>query len=437
MDEIALRNTLAARADKVGDTHSWGVLIDASSSARRYQLSQLTKLKQLLPQSALSHVRLTVLTGPSLGAAGVVMDKMREVWPSAKIVDTKLACGGDRRLMKGTSVLEFAVTMLEVPESQRSSITVPHCILDMPARGGPKDKLSLRCNGSCGMADNADSGEDNQDGSDAVFKELMDQLADDGQGKHGASQRLWSFGRPINFYEKVFTQVLQAKSCGSLIVLSGTGSPNSMIAARDLCLPAVYVYWGSVKQHQRSHGECEFVRHLEEAALEALSAKRKRASLVNNMQYITATAPEHVTEVWDVPVVTDTDLAGVDAYEKVGSSIQKIRARELTAESFMLRPSVGGHGVFAQQRFGEGDTIMEASAVWLSDIHHVRAFLKLEAVPGQRFSDRIVKVGGLRKDGVQSVLFGILVGLAGEIQHCGDRRANAVLQVNPHEGIFG
>lgn len=155
------------------------------------------------------------------------------------------------------------------------------------------------------------------------------------------------------------------------------------------------------------------------------------------MQFITVVAPEHVAELWDVPVDISVGLAGTDAYEKIGSSLQKVRMLELASVAFAFKPSAGGQGVFTQRRFDEGDVIMEASAVWMPDIQHVKVFLKLEAIPGQRFSNRIIKMTGLHKDRTYASLYGILVGLAGQNQHSGaGRRANAVLQVSPHRGVI-
>ena len=100
----------------------------------------------------------------------------------------------------------------------------------------------------------------------------MSELAGSQGGKACGGQRVWTFGRPIDFHKKSITQVLQASHCGSLLIISGTGSPNSMIAARDLNLPSVYVFLGMVKKHRRSHGEHELVKHFEEAALQAINA---------------------------------------------------------------------------------------------------------------------------------------------------------------------
>ena len=72
-------------------------------------------------------------------------------------------------------------------------------------------------------------------------------------------------------------------------------------------------------------------------------------------------------------------------------------------------------GVFTHQRLNENEDICAASCLWFSSESKLSQFLSR---PGHsQWSDRCLKVEQVPKGGEFSTLYGVLVGVAGEINH--------------------
>ena len=169
------------------------------------------------------------------------------------------------------------------------------------------------------------------------------------------------------------------------------------------------------------------------------------------LQFIpVAVVDECAHEVWDVEAKVADQFSGIDLVNRQ-TRVHTVKA-QIRQECGMYDLSVEGSsipvegrgalvGVFTQKRVEEGAEICTASCLWFSSEATLGEFLSR---PGHaQWADRLVKVPGLLQNGEATTLYGVLVGVSGEINHASAggvgtvnaRLPNAQLHLQPTVGL--
>ena len=115
----------------------------------------------------------------------------------------------------------------------------------------------------------------------------------------------------------------------------------------------------------------------------------------------------------------------------------QLRAREADSYSLYTQHDEKFARVYANMFFGEGATIGAATSIFFSSKTGLMAFLQSEARPNhRRFADRLIKLDGVMHNSIPKTLYGILVGVAGEVMAPSQgHRANVELVLAPAQGL--
>ena len=169
------------------------------------------------------------------------------------------------------------------------------------------------------------------------------------------------------------------------------------------------------------------------------------------LQFIpVAVVDECAHEVWDVEAKGADQFSGIDLVNRQ-TRVHTVKA-QIRQECGMYDLSVEGSsipvegraalvGVFTQKRVEEGAEICTASCLWFSSEATLGEFLSR---PGHaQWADRLIKVPGLLHNGEATTLYGVLVGVSGEINHASAggvgtvnaRLPNAQLHIQPTVGL--
>ena len=169
------------------------------------------------------------------------------------------------------------------------------------------------------------------------------------------------------------------------------------------------------------------------------------------LQFIpVAVVDECAHEVWDVEAKVADQFSGIDLVNRQ-TRVHTVKS-QIRQECGMYDLSVEGSpipvegraaldGVFTQKRVEEGAEICTASCLWFSSEATLGEFLSR---PGHaQWADRLVKVPGLLQNGEATTLYGVLVGVSGEINHASAggagtvnaRLPNAQLHLQPTVGL--
>ena len=115
----------------------------------------------------------------------------------------------------------------------------------------------------------------------------------------------------------------------------------------------------------------------------------------------------------------------------------QLRAREADSYSLCTKNDEKYARVYANKFFAEGSEIGAATSIFFSSKIELMAFLKSEARPNhRRFADRLIKLEGIMHEGALKTIYGILVGVAGELMAPSQgQRANVELVLAPAQGL--
>ena len=234
----------------------------------------------------------------------------------------------------------------------------------------------------------------------------------------------------MEFYAKTLRTACHAESAAGLLVISTAGCPNAAIAAARFELPVILLNF-RVKLHT--------VFHQDEAASEYFMPPVADVpvpvislSLKTHPQYMACkvvqpcalqledVAPDYEADQWAGSNWTARKLVSCVEEEAKGFGLTLSASRVATAKL----------GVFAVKHLDEGSKIATATSAFFTE-KGLRlgamqgldmSLLRLEAGlsrPGHgKFRDRVVHVL-LPKDQEVKELWAVLVGIAGEVMHCG------------------
>ncbi len=229
-----------------------------------------------------------------------------------------------------------------------------------------------------------------------------------------------------------------------------TGCPNAYLAAVDLGVNHICVLVDRPPPHQLWHGEevaGEFFLTRAMASLK-VSPDDSLPTLQSSLQFITVMAPADramAFDPWDVPAHFDDDpLAGLDLVHKSTQQFEGLTDKEcrsvgLALEASRAYPSFKGRSVFTTVRRADGHCLQPVSALYFSTREFLLQFLS-KAGNG-RYADRLVQCSGVSRDGLETPVFAVLLGVAGELLHheaLGHTSAghpNVSIEVNPSAGF--
>lgn len=115
----------------------------------------------------------------------------------------------------------------------------------------------------------------------------------------------------------------------------------------------------------------------------------------------------------------------------------QLRHKEASDYSLYTKDEGKHTHVHAAIPFAEGFVVGDATSLLFSSQAQLNNFLKSEARPNhRRFADRLFQLTNILHDGEYKTIFGILMGVAGEIMAPGQgQRANVELVLYPTEGL--
>ena len=188
---------------------------------------------------------------------------------------------------------------------------------------------------------------------------------------------VWAFARAVEFYRKLLREIGQLDSCGGgLFILTGTASPNILLAAHELLGDSVseklVVLCDRPTQHSHDHRFQVLKTRFSDGTSTQLLAKRKRASLLTMLQFITTRCSSHSIELWDISPNQGNPTAGIDVAVQpklLLDFMTKRRDEQTMGSGVTLKLSEGGMGVFATKSFREGDVIFEVSSSYCFLLH--------------------------------------------------------------------
>ena len=108
------------------------------------------------------------------------------------------------------------------------------------------------------------------------------------------------------------------------------------------------------------------------------------------------------------------------------------------ADASKLKMSNNDRGqvsVISERAFTEQHKIGNGAAIYFSSESNICRRLESGSYH-MRYADRLIKIHGLVRAGADTTVYGVLVGLAGEINAPDEhQRANVILEVEPSNGV--
>ena len=302
---------------------SWVVLVDASNAPRRVQAAYIDMFKDLGPKGVTGRVMCVV--GPSLFSAAQCAEQMGQLFSSDRISDTKLVYGDAPSTNAGRKSAPEYIISAELPGT-RTTTAAPHVLLTQQFRGNASDVMCLRCDSTCeymsqrqhsDAAAPADVSPDECE--NANFEDLM--LMDEGGNGDASKKRMWTFARPVAVYSTILRQLGQITGAGTVVLVTGTASPNAILAAHaafaELHVAAerrMFVLADRVSEHAMHHGRATLLAGLRSQCTPKVSAALAQSQgrcLLQDLQFIQVAQEPSGADLADV-AVQDSPLAGLD-----------------------------------------------------------------------------------------------------------------------------
>ena len=324
--------------EKRSKNQHWLILVDASNFRRQVQADYMGIFKDLASKGVTGRVMSFV--GPNLHDAAACMDQMRTVFSAASVVDTKVVYGtnpstnaGIRGGICGTSAPEYIISA-QLPNTKGIK-QFPHVLNVSQFRGVASDVMCLRCDGSCGFAKSKKDKEDKegkqgdasssediqpQECGNANFEDLfaMDTAE---TGAKPSDKRMWTFARSVEAYSTVLIQLGEITAAGTVVLVTGTASPNAMFAAHaafnDLHVASerrLFVLHDRVGEHSWYHGKAQLKAALRVSCMvlaNLVLATPQGKCLLNDLQFIAVSQEPTLADLADVPT-NESPLAGLD-----------------------------------------------------------------------------------------------------------------------------
>ena len=264
---------------------------------------------------------------------------------------------------------------------------------------------------------------------------------------------VFTYGRPINYYEEMLSQIFRCESASYFLLLTRTGHPGALIAARSKSLEVIGLLDG-VNKHSFNHGKqlmgkILVKRHWKEAEQTTTQSVVKRVR-ATDMSFIVATAPPPEEQTFSV-MELEADRSGSgwraginNVIEDLATQMQCLLGHELETYGLCIMKTEFGRGLACRRAFREGEVICPASLLLYSSLSKLQEMLSMGG--NKVLVDRLVRIDSLAAPSSESgamSMYGALVGASGYIQHhTGLRRggSNAFLKVNteagPNDGLL-
>ena len=332
----------------------WLVLVDASNVPRRQQAIYLEMFKDLSAKGVTGRVMCAV--GPSLYSAAQCQEQMGKLFSADRVSDTKLVYGNPSSTNAGPKRAspEYIISA-ELPNT-RSNKPAPHVLKVQQYRGTASDVMCLRCDSTCEFASQRQQGDAGspddvlpEDCENANFEALLGMLQEEGGSVDPSNKRMWTFARPVEAYRAIWRQLGEITGAGTVVLVTGTASPNAILAAHaafaELHLAAerrVFVLFQRVSDHAWHHGKATLLAGLRShcAPSTCVLATSQGRCLLNDLQFIHVAQEPSGVDLADVPFV-DSPLAGLDITVDI-----RTRPRSLLESRV---PSSGQRGVCREE----------------------------------------------------------------------------------------
>ena len=131
---------------------------------------------------------------------------------------------------------------------------------------------------------------------------------------------MWSFARPVEAYSTIWRQLGHIASVGTVVLVTGTASPNAILAAHaafeEMHVAAekrLFVLADRVNEHAMYHGKATLLSGLRAQCMPAAAAlaTSQGKCLLQDLQFIHVARDSSDADLADVPF-EDSPLAGLD-----------------------------------------------------------------------------------------------------------------------------
>ena len=466
--------------EHIFDSQSSIIWVDAPTSKIRVLQDQVKIVSALLAQTNITKYCLVMPVGGRLDVLSAMYGKLREVFPGPKhAVFAIQLFTSSTQSQRATP--QYVLYVAGPGGSTRSE--APMAVSLASCRGKPFEGLRLRCTDpNCPLRPEGERGDSRHDpapdgvwrhdpapdaeihvddreggqdddgafGEDAntleedeITMALADEAGvDDSEGKKKYLVDLFTFSRPVAFYQRILSQVAGASHHDHLIALSRSAHPSLLVAARASSLSVHALMIAS--DHQAGHGHklltnMLYTRVWAEAKRTTTAPKRVRSAALT---FIDADAPppcEQTMRLHDVEPGESSWRTGLNKFPaSLGTLCTKLLQQQLDQYQLTVCCSPGSEArvLTSRRHLREGEEICPASALLYDDAKALEAVL----TANRYLADRVVKVSGvLPKDDDHGPMniFAVLVGAARYATHYGGLRRggpNCCLHVNPAAG---
>ena len=252
-----------------------------------------------------------VPVGPRLDVLGSLSQALAARWPRRPVYSVLLSTGKQNARIRPSYALYMPA---ELGEAVPTSISVSGC------RAACVEGVRMRCTASScplrpmpagadeGADENAEIPPDDREAGEyeGCFEAGEDELdpdaaavmaASSGEGSGRAMTNLFPYAAPVAVHARVFSEVLRSHEKSHLLLLTRTGHPGLIVAAREASLKVIALQSG-VSPHSAAHG-LQLLKQIFTTRKMGIARKlvqplpvagQKRP--LDDMQYISAQAPQ-------------------------------------------------------------------------------------------------------------------------------------------------
>ena len=411
--------------------------------------------------------RVVILAGPRFDVLAKIQEKGKELWPNWFPFLTLIQ---RREKQSWAARAAFAITFVEKNEGEvPTTLTVPKTSVHVAVTEG----TTLRCRcAQCPFREGPAPG--NQEDPDAVLvseisaddrvhselERLQQELADaeeennaDVAGETGGSVSalpeqgadilvdLWPFAYNTSYWRCILEGLMEGSRTGVLAILSPSAHPGCWVASRRLAQD-VFVCSRRFSNHSRRHALKLYEDLRRQDLAPAQSAEESTPAATTSlgvMQISASSSPHDVLEAYDVST-GELWRDGLNLTQLHGEAFNQQAARLVGSqmEQYSLAISAVnakfGRGLDASKMFRDGEAV-PASALFFDTEGSLKMWLGHTG--HNKYSDRVVVIKGIQKQGVPITVYAVLIGAVQFVNSfCGIRRGpNAKLVFTPTKGF--